>query len=323
MIKTRSIDAIVCTNMYSMLYGVLARAGSETRPKLVTVFHTTLLMSYKEKVQMLLYRQLIRRCDLLIYVCENQRRYWRSLGLRPLADAVVHNGIDSSYFSDIHVADGQTSLRRTLGFAPNDYVVGLCSALRPEKAHGDLLKALVRLREKGIPAKALFIGDGSERAAIERMIQQLGLAAHVRITGTQQDVRPYIVCCDVMTLVSRTETFSLAALESMALAKPMVMSDIGGASEQVIHGQNGLLFEPGDIDALTQHLTTLTSSALRDQMGAAAARRVRQMFTLDAMTEGFMDQLTQLLGSSDLQRPAWLSHYGHGDRRVGDGGGPS
>ncbi len=142
----------------------------------------------------------------------------------------------------------------------------------------------------------------------------------MRITGTQHDVRPFIACCDVMTLVSRTEAFSIAALEAMALGKPMVMTEVGGASEQVIHGQNGLLFEPGDIDALVLHLSTLRSAALRAQMGLAAAQRVRDLFTLEKMTDGFTEQMTQVLGPAGLRRPAWLSHYGHGDRRVGDGG---
>jgi glycosyltransferase involved in cell wall biosynthesis len=193
--------------------------------------------------------------------------------------------------------------------------------LRPEKAPGDLLQALARLRARGIPAKAVFIGDGPERPTLERKIADLGLAAHVRITGLQQDVRPFVSCCDVMTLVSSTETFSIAALESMALGKPLVMTDVGGASEQVVHGETGLLFESGDIDALTQHLATLTSAALRSQMGAAAKHRVQECYTLDAMTAGFTEEMSGLLGSGDLQRPAWLSHYGHGDPRVHGGSG--
>ena len=300
LIAARHIDAIVCTNTYSMLYGCLAQAWGSARPKLVTVFHTTLLRSRKEKAQMLLYRWLMRRCDLLVYVCENQRRHWRERGVRPAVDAVVHNGIDVDFFADPHTPGQSLRARRMLGFGPQDYVIGLCAALRPEKAHGDLLTAVAKLRARGVPAKALLIGDGSQRQGLEQATRQLGLGDHVRITGLQPDVRPLIACCDVMTLVSHAiETFSLAALESMALAKPLVMTDIGGASEQVLHGKHGFLFEPGDIGALVRHLSSLTSPALRAQMGAAAARRVRQLFTVDAMTDGFTARLLGLLGGGE------------------------
>jgi glycosyltransferase involved in cell wall biosynthesis len=296
-IETQQIDALVCTNTYSMLYGFLARrAARRARPKLATVFHTTLLRTLKEQVQMLLYTRLFKRSDLLVYVCENQRDYWRDRGLRAAADAVVHNGIDVEYFSDLQTPQQKLEMRRSLGFSPDDYVIGLCSYMRPEKAHGDLLQAIARLRSQGTPAKGLFIGDGPERPAIEAQVTALGLREHIVITGLQRDVRPYIGCCDVMTLVSHAvETFSLAALESMALGKPLVMTDIGGASEQVLHGQTGFLFERGDINALTTHLQSLASRTLQSRMGSAAQRRVRQLFTLDAMTTGFTEQMVRLV----------------------------
>lgn len=299
----RAIDAVICVNPYPMLYGHLAR-GARASARLATVFHTTLLGSFKERAQMLLYRQLFRRCDLLLYVCESQRRYWRARGLRPADDAVVHNGIDTEWYSDSRPNAERVAFRRSLGVRDDEYLIGLCSVLRPEKAHGDLLAAIARLRARGIPAKALLIGDGPERPAIEQAAARLGVASHVQITGFKGDVRPFITSCDVMTLVSHAvETFSIAALESMSLGKPLVMSDLGGAGEQVSHGEQGFLFRPGDIDALTTHLATLTSEPLRMQLGEAAARRVRERFTVQTMTDRFADCIDQLLGQgAPIQR---------------------
>jgi glycosyltransferase involved in cell wall biosynthesis len=293
-VATQQIEAIVCTNTYSMLYGHLARGLSDS-VRLATVFHSTRLLSLKERAQMLLYRHLFGRCDLVVYVCENQRRYWREQGLRPAADEVIYNGIDTEWYTDRSSSAEKSELRRSLGFQMEDFVIGLCSGLRAVKAHGDLLAAIAKLRSRGVPAKALLIGDGPERRAIERAIGSLGLQGHVAITGVREDVRPFVCACDVMTLVSHSETFSLAALESMSLGKPLVMSDVGGAGEQVIQGEQGFLFPAGDIDALAARLETLTAAPLRARLGEAAARRVRELFTVEGMAARFTDSMQQLL----------------------------
>ncbi len=308
LIATQRIDAVVCTNQYSMLYGHLAR-GARPGTRLATIFHSTLLYSYKERAQMLLYRRLFRRCDLLLYVCENQRRYWRGRGLRAAADAVVYNGIDTAWYSDSRPYAERLAFRRSLGVGDDEYLIGLCSVLRPEKAHGDLLAAIARLRARGIAAKALLIGDGPERALIEQTASRLGITPFVRITGFEPDVRPFIASCDVMTLVSHDETFSVAALESMALGKPLVLSDLGGAREQVIAGEQGFLFPPGDIESLTSQLVKLTSLPLRVQLGEAAGRRARELFSVQSMAGRFTSCIEELLegeripaGRTRLQR---------------------
>ena len=313
LIAEKQIDAVICTNPYSMLYGWLARGGRDGTA-LVSVFHSTLLHTLKERLQMVVYRPLFNRCDLLVYVCDNQRRYWRQQGLHP-PDVVVHNGIDSDFFTDRYTAQEKQALRGTLEVEPGDYLVGLCSALRPEKAPVDLLRAITRLRQQGVPAKALFIGDGPERARIEQAADALGIRAHMRITGMQRDVRPFTACCDVMTLVSHSETFSIAALEAMALGKPMVLSDIGGASELVVHGDHGFLFPPGDIEALVTGLKALASASLRARLGAAAARRVRERFTVAAMSAHFSDRMEMLL--------AGRIPHAHAAAAGGTGAGPA
>ena len=184
LVRARNIRAIVCINTFSMLYGYLARrAVSGPRPKLATLFHTTVPQTYKEKAQMLLYKHLFKATDLLLYVSENQRSYWRKRGLRAQRESVIHNGIDVEQFADLQPREEKERLRSSLGFGPQDYVIGLCSVLRPEKAHGDLLRALARLRAQNISAKALFIGDGPERDSIEAQMWKLGLGEHVVITG--------------------------------------------------------------------------------------------------------------------------------------------
>jgi glycosyltransferase involved in cell wall biosynthesis len=279
-----------------LLYALLAVRRAHRPVRLVEVFHTTGFgQPLVSRLRMLLNNFMFRRCDLVIYVSQKQREYWRARGLRAKRDTVIQNGIDADYFIDRSTPQQRAATRAEFGFLPTDFVIGICAALRAEKAHGDLLRAVRRVRDTGVSAKVLIIGDGPRRHEIERQIEELQLKGHAVIAGHRTDVRPYIACCDVMTLTSHAvETFSIAALESMALGKPMVLTRIGGAEEQVRHGTNGFLYERGDVVALAQLLRRLTAATDRLSMGAVAARDVRERFTIQRMIDRFSEELLRV-----------------------------
>jgi glycosyltransferase involved in cell wall biosynthesis len=295
-------DVLVCTNMYALLYGWLARALSRRGPqvRLVEVFHSTLPESRKEARHMVLYRHLVRRADMLVFVCQAQADHWHVHGLRARQDVVIHNGIDTARFSDSWSPEDKRRLRAEQGFAETDLVVGLCGVMRPEKAHGDFLRALAQVVQepetarKGQRVCGWLIGDGPLRAALERDIDALGLRERVRISGFVQDVRPLVAACDAMAITSTTETFSLAALEAMALGKPLLMTDVGGAREQVRHGHNGWLVPVGDVQAMAGALARWLDPAAREAMGQRAAAQVREHFELAGMVQGFERQFSAL-----------------------------
>ena len=287
-IRNERITMIVCVNTYPLLYATLAVRRSGRSVKLVELFHTTELEGIEDQLQMLFYRPFIRRADHLVYVCQNQQRYWRRRLLRARQDCVIHNGVDTRHFDLRHTAHEKQSIRERFGIGKADYLVGLCAAMRPEKAHDDLLQAIARMRSSGQQVKCLLIGDGPERSRIEARIAEHGLGAHVHITGFESDVRPAIAACDVMTIVSHhVETFSIATLEAMAMGKPMVMSRIGGADEQVDHGSNGYLFPKGDIAALVEALTRLKDRQRAEAFGQRARETVERHFSLVVMVDAY------------------------------------
>lgn len=288
------IDVIVCTNMYALLYGRLARALSARGDciRVVEVFHTTDPGSRKELWSMALYKRLVRSTDLLVYVCHSQAAHWRARGLGARHDIVIYNGIDSQRFVDHWSASDKAALRAGMGMAGDDVVLGLCAVMRPEKAHVDFLDALALVRSRGVRARGLLIGDGPLRPKIEARIRALGLEQAVTITGLVDDVRPAVALCDAMVLSSNAvETFSIAALEAMALGKPMIMTRIGGATEQVVDQVDGMLYPPGDIDALADAIEAMASPARCRQMGAAAAARVRSTFDVQRMVRSYRQAL--------------------------------
>jgi len=289
------VDLVVCINPFPLLYGALLRVACACKPKLAVILHSTIPLDWKARAQMNLLRPLFWLSDLLVYVCENQCNYWKKNLLRAQACQVIHNGVDVGRFRNEFSPSQRAQFRAAHGFKADDYVVGACGNLRPEKAHDDLVEAIALARAQGLVVKCLLIGDGPMRESIERLIADRALATEIAITGIITDVRLSMASCDVMVVPSRHETFSMAALEAMALGKPVIMSDVGGARELVKHGVNGYLYRNGDIKSLADLVVVLGDAALRDEAGKNALKTVTQRFTTQTMVQVYSDAFMRLV----------------------------
>lgn len=287
-------EVIVAANPYALMYSRLALRLSGVRAALAVTFHTTLLPSAKEWLQMLYYRPFFWTVDCLVFVCEAQRRHWLRRLVTSPRNEMIYNGVDLRHWRPWSAGD-RAAQRAALGFAANDLVIGMCALFRPEKNHLQLIEAIGALRRRGIAARALLIGDGEMRPAIEARARELGLTDVVVITGLQKDVRPFLAASDAVVLCSQTvETFSLAALEAMALGLPVVLSEIGGAAEMVRAGGNGFLFPAGDTGALVDRLAQLVDRSERERMGNQARARVEALFSETTMVDRYSQLLVDL-----------------------------
>jgi glycosyltransferase involved in cell wall biosynthesis len=279
-------QAILATNPYALMYASLANPGV---PLAVTL-HSTYIRTLKEQLQMLAYRPFFWSAACAVFVCERQRRHWLARGLFGRRNRVIYNGVDLEHWQPGNGA----AVRRALGFAHDDYVIGLSAVLRPEKNPAQLVAAMAELCKRGLPARALFIGDGPERATVESAARKLRVADRVVISGLQEDVRPFLSACDVVALTSFTEAFSLAAIEAMALGRPVVHPDVGGAAEMIHSGQDGWLFPVGDTDTLVDRLAVLADPVVRARMGQNARTSVASRFSERAMVERYEELLFEI-----------------------------
>ena len=289
-------SALVAANLYALMYAWLARVRAGVRVPLVVIYHSTRRPGLRQQAQLLAYRLCMWACDYAVFVCDYQRRYCLRRGLRARRNAVIHNGIDVERFHDGAGPAERRSWRAALGYTDTDFVLGVAGGLRPEKNQEQLLEAVARLRQRGIAACALLIGDGVTRASIESRARALGVARHLTITGFREDVRPLLCVCDVICVCSVTEALSLAAIEAMAMARPLIHSQVGGAAELIETGHNGLLFPARDTTALVAGLLRLTDGGTRAAMGVAARRTIESRFTEARMVERYEELLLGVCG---------------------------
>lgn len=131
-----------------------------------------------------------------------------------------------------------------------------------------------------VDAELWLVGDGQEMAATRRLLRRAGVHRHVRLFGLRHDVEGILARADLLLVTSRSESFSLAALEAAASAVPVVATRVGGVPEVVVDGQTGILFDLDDVDAAVRaSRRLLTDPALRATMGRAARTRAERFST--------------------------------------------
>jgi glycosyltransferase involved in cell wall biosynthesis len=288
-IRERDVHILVAVNLYSALYAVLTRLLWRTaRLRVVVSVNTTEFATLKERLQMIVYRHVLQRADLVVFGAERQRRLWCSrYGLERGSgkSIVLYNGVNTLEFSKERV---QPAFERCAGRV----MLGTVGEFRAEKAQIDLVRAVHELTARGLDVGALIVGDGPERPLIEQEIRRLGLDRSVHLVGKAQDVRPYLAAMDVFVLPSvAVETFSNAALEAMAMSCPIVAARVGGMDEMLQFG-GGVTYPPGDVTSLCNQLLPLIDSAqVRRQLGAQARRAAQEHFSFSAMLSNFGERV--------------------------------
>jgi glycosyltransferase involved in cell wall biosynthesis len=204
---------------------------------------------------------------------------------------VIHNGIPFERFRRVVDPD----LRAALAGSSERALIMTVARLAEQKGQCFLLAALRALPN----AIVALVGDGPDRAQLERQAQDLGLRDRVVFLGQRADIPELLACCDVAVLPSLFEGLPLAALEAMAAGKPVVATRVGGTSEVIQDGVTGLLAAPADPDALAQAIgAVLSSPAHARSLGAAAQARVARSFSVEVMTEQVTNLYDQVLAAN-------------------------
>src|SRR5580704_4655956 len=118
--------------------------------------------------------------DLVVTLGEAMREEIVARGVTAEKILIVPNAVSEEFLRPLPDATG---LRAALGIDPDEYVVGVVSSLVQHEGIGTLLEATAILRARGLPARALIVGDGPERAALQRQAAEAGLAQAAVFTG--------------------------------------------------------------------------------------------------------------------------------------------
>lgn len=219
----------------------------------------------------------------------------RTLNVSSNAVSVIQNGVDIEYFS--RSGCSREELRGNLlpqSWCDNDYFV-FCNVSRftDAKDHLSLLNAFNAVRKYNSLSRLLLVGDGEERSAIERVINELELHDFVHLAGMRQDVPDVLSLADAFVLSSKHEGMPLVILEAMSVGLPVLTTDVGGIAEVVTNGVSACIVPPCDSIMLSKSMIWMMENPVEcDKIARSGMELVRERFSHTKMVERYLELYT-------------------------------
>lgn len=247
-------------------------------------------------------KMVLETADRIVATSPQEQEHMRSLVSSQGNIDIIPCGTDIHRFGAIT----QLEARQQLGLNPDEKIAFYVGRFDERKGIETLVRAIGRSELRGQVNLKLIIGggsrpghsDGLERERIEGIVDELGMSEFTVFPGRiGDDILPlYYAAADVSVVPSHYEPFGLVAIEAMASGTPVVASDVGGLQFTVVSESTGLLAPPQDEVAFATAIDRILSNAeWRNQLGAAARKRVEEKFSWDGVAHQLSDLYTKLL----------------------------
>jgi len=269
LVRSGEFDVV---HVHSPLPGSVARIAVRTlprsrRPGVVSTEHNR--WSTHRLPTRLLNRLTFPWSDLSFAVTDEVKQ---SMGRQGRSTTVLRHGVDLAAVAAEQGA--RPEVRDELGIDRTEFVIGTVANFRRQKNYPALLHAAALLRDRGVPARVVAVGQGPDEAATRELHRRLDLGDRVILTGFRRDAVRVMAACDAFTLASSWEGLPVALMEATALGLPIVSTAVGGVAEEFTDGVDALLVPPDRPEALADAWERIIADdELRKRLGEASAER--------------------------------------------------
>ena len=221
--------------------------------------------------------------------------------------AVIPPGVDTCHFYPIPADEA----KEYIGISPDDRMLLFVGRIEPLKGIDTLIQAMGLMAGNGDAADhqlCLTIIGGDPHVSREEMTDEMsrlqtlssenGIDEFVAFLGrrSQETLPYYYSAAEVVVMPSHYESFGMVALESMACGTPVVASQVGGLAFLVQDGETGYHINVGDMDALSERLTTLLDDDQLHQKLSRQAAEFAQDYSWDKIARRMMELYEEVLG---------------------------
>jgi|SRR5579863_1975122 len=287
--RRESFDVV---HAHSSVAGVLARLAARLSgvPVVIFTLHGYASLDVRRSALRpflwMVEKLMDRFTDYYAAICSDVEQTWIARGIvSPERVAVIYNGVDPETVCRPIDPDAK---RAELNIPLNAPIIGTIGRLEPQKATDHLVRVFPSILSVFPDAHLVIVGNGPLYRRTCGLVGELGLSARVHLLGWREDATDLIAIMDVFCLPSLREGFSVALLEAMAHARPIVCTRVAGNPEAVADGETGLLVPVADPAALSKALLELLREReIAREMGRRGRERLIQRFTARKMGEEY------------------------------------
>lgn len=304
-LKERDIAILHTHDFYTNVFGMFAAALAGVPVRIASRRETT---GWRTPAQKRVERIAYRFSHRVVANSEAVRRMLVAEGVPPNKTITIYNGIDIARVTPAEESPREAALD-FLGLPREESLrfVTIVANMRHEvKDHRTFLLAARRVRALRPEARFVVAGEGELAPSLKAMARGLGLERDVFFVGRRDEVAELLAASSVCVLSSKAEGFSNSILEYMAAARPVVVTDVGGAREAVIEGETGYIVAPGDDEAMAGKIVALLASPAQAKLfGERGRETVIRRFSAESQ-----------LARVETMYKNLLALYGYGRRRA-------
>lgn len=287
-LREREVDVIHTDGFYTNIFGLTGAKLAGVRGRVGFRGETA---GWRTPAQDMIERLSFRLASVIHANSEAVRQYLLARGVSDRRIRVVYNGVDTERLKPAKPEgpERRAALLESLGLPPDEsrrFITIVANMRHEVKDHPMFLRAAQQVRASVPEAAFVLAGEGELIPSLQDMAAKLGLADATFFIGRCDNIPALLSVSDICALSSKAEGFSNSILEYMAAARPVVVTDVGGAREVVQHGASGYLVQSGDHEAMAAHLISLLQNpAEAREMGQRGRQIVEQKFSTAVQLE--------------------------------------
>lgn len=283
-----NIDILHTHLFYSGLAGAFAKKSLRRTIFAMMRHHTSVVRMLGSRFHVRADKWMAEKADRVLTVSDAARRYMIE------SDRIRRDDIEVAYLGfDFEALRPDDTLRRKargeFGFSDDDMVIGYVANFAAGKGHVQLINAFDEVKRQIPNAKLILAGRGKLKE-VEDTVGRLGLGRRIVFAGWRDDVSAVYNAMDIFVQPSLSEAFSQVLVEAMGCGLPVIATDVGGASEVIEPGINGVLIDAYDTNAITREVIRLGGDEKhRRELAHRGMAGVRERFSAKTMVKRHLE----------------------------------